>query len=197
MTRVEYMNSLANKLRRLPREDYDTAMQYFQEYFEEAGSENEQQAIEDLGSPDMAADQIVMNMAIKNAESPKKNVKRGFSTVWVGILAVFAAPIALPLAFAFGAVIIALVITVGALLFALATVAFSMIMVSVVGCIGGVFLLFSTPANGIATIGVGLICMGFSIFATVGAIRFGQWFLNFVTKKIGDIIRKRGRKNEK
>lgn len=196
MTRVEYMNSLANKLRRLPKEDYDTAMQYFQEYFEEAGPENEQQAIEDLGSSDIAADQIVMDMAIKNAKEPQ-NVKNGFSAVWVGILAVFAAPIALPLAFAFGAVVIALVVTVGALLFSLAAAAFSLILASIVGCIGGIFLLFTEPANGIATIGAGLICMGLSIFATFGVIKFGRWFLNFVTKTIGNLIRKKGKKHEK
>lgn len=197
MTRVEYINSLANKLRRLPKEDYDTAMQYFQEYFEEAGPENEQQAIEDLGSPDIAADQIVMNMAIKNAEAPKENVKHGFSAVWVGILAVFAAPIALPLAFAFGVLVIALVITVGSLVIAFAVTALAFIVTSVLGCIGGVILLFIAPFDGIATIGTGLICMGLSIFAAIGVVKFCRWFLNFIAKTIGNLIRKKGTHNEK
>ena len=32
MTKTEYMRTLAHKLRRLPKEDYDKAMEYFEEY---------------------------------------------------------------------------------------------------------------------------------------------------------------------
>lgn len=49
MTKKEYMKKLAYQLRRLPKEDFDKAMDYFEEYFEDAGIENEQKAIEDLG----------------------------------------------------------------------------------------------------------------------------------------------------
>ncbi len=51
MNRNEYMQRLKDRLRRLPKEDYNKALSYFTEYFEEAGQENESQAIEDLGSP--------------------------------------------------------------------------------------------------------------------------------------------------
>ena len=33
MTKTEYMKILAHKLRRLPKEDYDRAIEYFEEYF--------------------------------------------------------------------------------------------------------------------------------------------------------------------
>lgn len=55
MTKKEYMKKLAYQLRRLPKEDFDKAMDYFEEYFEDAGIENEQKAIEDLGAPEEAA----------------------------------------------------------------------------------------------------------------------------------------------
>ena len=55
MTKTEYMKLLSKKLRRLPKEDYNRAVEYFEEYFAEAGPENEQQAIRDLGSPEEAA----------------------------------------------------------------------------------------------------------------------------------------------
>ena len=44
MTKKEYMKKLAYQLRRLPKEDFDKAMDYFEEYFEDAGIENEQKA---------------------------------------------------------------------------------------------------------------------------------------------------------
>ena len=55
MTKSEYMKKLSYSLRRLPKEDFNQAIDYFEEYFAEAGEENEQQAIEDLGSPEDAA----------------------------------------------------------------------------------------------------------------------------------------------
>ena len=42
MTRKEYMEQLKKYLKRLPKEDYDNAIEYFSEYFDEAGPENEQ-----------------------------------------------------------------------------------------------------------------------------------------------------------
>ena len=38
MTKKEYMKKLAYQLRRLPKEDFDKAMDYFEEYFEDAAS---------------------------------------------------------------------------------------------------------------------------------------------------------------
>ena len=111
MNRDEYMKQMRHHLRRLPKEDYDRAIEYFEEYFEEAGPDHEQQAIEDLGSPEIAADQIIRDLAMENAAKPNVSVKRGMSAVWVGILAVFAAPIGLPLALAAGAVLLILILS--------------------------------------------------------------------------------------
>lgn len=44
MTKSEYMKKLSYSLRRLPKEDFNQAIDYFEEYFAEAGEENEQQA---------------------------------------------------------------------------------------------------------------------------------------------------------
>ena len=70
MTKSEYMKKLSYSLRRLPKEDFNQAIDYFEEYFAEAGEENEQQAIEDLGSPEDAAKELIMNLAEKNMEQP-------------------------------------------------------------------------------------------------------------------------------
>ena len=44
MTKKEYMKKLAYQLRRLPKEDFDKAMDYFEEYFEDAGIEKWQKS---------------------------------------------------------------------------------------------------------------------------------------------------------
>ena len=62
MTRQEYMEELKKYLKRLPKEDYDNAIEYFSEYFDEAGSENEQQVMEELGEPREAARELLLNL---------------------------------------------------------------------------------------------------------------------------------------
>ena len=65
------MKQMRHHLRRLPKEDYDRAIEYFEEYFEEAGPDHEQQAIEDLGSPEIAADQIIRDLAMRKRREAK------------------------------------------------------------------------------------------------------------------------------
>lgn len=195
MTKTEYMKTLAHRLRRLPKEDYDKAMDYFEEYFADAGPENEQRAIEDLGSPDDAANELIMDLAVKNTQKPPKTVKRGLSAVWIGILGVCAAPIALPLAFAMLAVIICFVIVVLAVIFSLVIAAIAVVASGIIGIFGGGILLFSTFADGLATVGLGLCALGAGTLLVYGAINFCRWFLRRTSKSLGNIT-KGGKKNE-
>lgn len=189
MNRIEYMNCLANRLKRLPKEDYDKAMEYFNEYFDEAGPENEQQAIEDLGVPELAANQIVMDMALKNVDEPDKSVKRSFKTVWLAILAVFAAPIALPVAIAVVACLAAVLVAAGSVLLAVVVAAAGFAITSVVGFLGSLYLLFASPANGLATLGLSIFCIGVSIFVVIGSIKLGKLMLNGISKLFGKMIK--------
>ncbi len=196
MTRTEYMKTLAYKLRRLPKEDYDKAMDYFEEYFEEAGPENEQQAILDLGTPEDAANELIIELAVKNAEKPPKTVKKGLSAIWIGILGVCAAPIALPMALAILAVLISFVIVILALFLCLFLTAVAVAASGVIGLFGGGILLFSTFADGIATIGFGLFGIGAAILIFYGAIIACRSFLRRTSKSLAHIS-KRGNGNEK
>lgn len=189
MNRAEYMKQLEYRLRRLPKEDYRKAIEYFEEYFEEAGAEHEAQAIEDLGAPEQAADQIIRDFAVENAKEPARNVKKGFSAVWIGILAVFAAPIGLPIALVFGVLGLAVLIVMAAFVFAIIVLAFAMA-VSAIPCIlVGVWMLFTSFANGIATIGIGFIGMGIGIWLVIACMALCKWFVNFMTRLFGRIAK--------
>lgn len=154
MTKKEYMKKLAYQLRRLPKEDFDKAMDYFEEYFEDAGIENEQKAIEDLGAPEEAASALILDLAQENAVKPPKTMKRRFSALWIAILALFAAPIALPLALGIlaviGAVILGILAVVGGILIS----ALAAIAGSVLGIIGGIAIIPQTFGGGLVTIGL-------------------------------------------
>ena len=62
MTRTEYIAKLTKYLRKLPQKDYEEALEYFMEYFEEAGPENEAQVIAELGTPKEAAHEVISRL---------------------------------------------------------------------------------------------------------------------------------------
>lgn len=62
MTKEEYVSQLGKYLKRLPKEDYISAIQYFNEYFSDSGEENIQQVMEELGTPKEAAAELLKNL---------------------------------------------------------------------------------------------------------------------------------------
>ena len=55
MNRVEYMTKLASLLQDVPAEERQEAMKYYNDYFDEAGGENEEAVAEELDSPEQVA----------------------------------------------------------------------------------------------------------------------------------------------
>ena len=59
MTRAEFIAELRGRLYTLPAEERDNAVQFYEEYFDDAGPENEQAVINELGSPENVANKIL------------------------------------------------------------------------------------------------------------------------------------------
>ena len=58
MNRTEYMRQLESLLQNIPDTEREEALQYYNEYFNDAGPENEQNVIEALGNPAKVAENI-------------------------------------------------------------------------------------------------------------------------------------------
>lgn len=110
MNRAEFMRQLRLKLFRLPQEEIESAIEYYEEYFEEAGIENEQIVLQKLGSPEETASKILQDFADKKIQNSSitPSAKKGISALWFAILAVFSAPITLPLTIFFITILIGL-----------------------------------------------------------------------------------------
>ena len=188
MNKTEYMKILSKKLRRLPKEDYARAIEYFEEYFEEAGSENEQQAIQDLGSPEEAARELIMNLAEQNVSEPPKTVKRGMSAVWIGILGVCAAPIALPLALTV-IILIACMFLVAACLLSVLVAGVSVAAGGFIGIVAGIALLFRAFGDGLCNLGFGLLCFGAGLLFTYGSVLLFGWAVRKLSIFLGKIAK--------
>lgn len=55
MRRTEFLAELERLLADLPEEERQAALQYYEDYFQDAGEENEQEAIRELGGPEKVA----------------------------------------------------------------------------------------------------------------------------------------------
>ncbi len=81
MNRTEYMRELDALLHGISKEEREEAMQYYNDYFDDAGSENEEKVIEELGSPAKLAETICagINGNTDEAESYGEYGERGIS----------------------------------------------------------------------------------------------------------------------
>ena len=71
MNRIEFMTELASLLQDVPAEERRDAMQYYNDYFDDAGEDQEQQVIEELESPKKVAEKIKADMAGFREEEEK------------------------------------------------------------------------------------------------------------------------------
>lgn len=69
MNRIEFMSELEMLLKDIPTEERAEAIQYYRDYFEDAGIENEAQIIAELGSPQRVAQTIKEGLRGRNDES--------------------------------------------------------------------------------------------------------------------------------
>ena len=144
MTSEEYLKQLEKYLRKLPQSDYKDAMEYFTEYFADAGPENEQAVIKELGTPKQAAAELMRNLLDKKVdecEAMEKEEKRkekkkttGANVVWIAILALFAAPIGAP-------ILISILIVLLCVALCVALLDMSVFLIAVVGVVAGIKML--------------------------------------------------------
>jgi len=163
MNRASFLKKLRGKLQRLPAHEINIALAYYEEYFDEAGEENEQKVIQQLGSPSHVASQIMADYALKDLETTSTTTKKNMSAIWIIILAILSAPLSLPLL----AVTIALIFSFGAVIFsviiAIIATVLSIFFGGIVALISGFFILTQHWPTALLFMGVGFIVTGLGI----------------------------------
>lgn len=196
MNREQYMKLLKEQLRRLPKDDFEKAIAYYEEYFDEAGVENEQQAIEDLGSPQEAAGQIICDIAVNNTKETSGGMKKKINAVWVGLLAVFAAPIALPILLGLLALLVVLVLLAVVAVVCAFAACVSIILTGPVSIIGGLTILTKDIASGLCCLGFGLVGIGAGVLLVYVLYHLCRFLVNKLILVFGQIAKKGEKKHE-
>ncbi|WP_042145486.1 DUF1700 domain-containing protein [Paucisalibacillus sp. EB02] len=174
MSKDEYLKKLRSKIKKLPREDVNEAIDYYQEYFAEAGEEDIESVIARLGSPSFVASQILADYAVKDITTKTSTAKKNISAIWFIILAIFASPIALPL--------LIIVITVVFILILVCGVSILTFLIFIVGLpISGLYSIISGFAvivqhwqTSLFFIGIGLIALGIGVVLISPFVNFSK-----------------------
>jgi uncharacterized membrane protein len=191
MNRSEFFMKLEQGLSRVSREERDAALDYYNEYFDDAGPENEQKVIEELGSPAQIAARIKADSAVKQLQADTRpSMKKGISAVWLVILAILAAPIALPLAIGAAALAIGLLAALIGIVIALIACVAAFFIGGIVVIAAGIAVMATSIPTAIFSVGVGLLVLGVSILIGILVVLAARGIFGSVAKSMNTQLKK-------
>lgn len=197
MNRIDFMAQLKRLLSDIPESDRNDAIAYYNDYFDEAGAENEAQVIQELGNPGKVAGMI--RASLRNTESKGEYTEGGYQEAGAGanrqmpaeryagrqprrggskmvliiILAIFASPLILGL----GGGVFGLVFGLFAGLIGIIVGLFGAVIGGAIGgivaIVAGFIEMFTNPATGLLMVGSGLISLAVTMAILCLAIWLG------------------------
>lgn len=209
MNAYEYLQALRAALAVLPDDEINSAMRYYEDYFLDAGDENAEKVIEQLGPPEQVAEAILRDYTGVARRRPERFEEEKAQTVdgvplgrdgkpltrkkginpWmlacIVLLALIFGPVAITV---IGAIILAVVgLIVG--------VAACVVAVPAATLIGGgalvlfSFLLWATPASALATLGAGLAVGAVGLLLVLLVIKLCILFVPPIIRGLVALIR--------
>lgn len=194
MTRTEYIAKLTKYLRKLPQKDYEEALEYFMEYFEEAGPENEAQVIAELGTPKEAAHEVISRLLEEKIVEDKSSLRNKTTILWIAILAVLASPVALPILLFFLAMIVTLLMIIFAVIVTALALTFALLISGVYTFFTSFSLLNVSLASTLFGGGLGLLMFGGALLLLLISFEICKLIVKLITLLIKWLIKK-GRKS--
>lgn len=182
MTREEYLAQLRALLTgRTPPDELERILAYYTEYFDEAGPQGEGRVIRELGTPAELVGRVLGAQRSRTVpaerDCPPEGAARerhGLGTLWKVLLAICAAPIAIPLIIAAVIVVLALAFVVVCVVAGVAIGGVVAIGVGIVTAWSGFSVLFSA---GMATMmffcGMGMLSSGVGLLMIAGSFALG------------------------
>lgn len=187
MNRVDFMKQLESLLQNISPAEREEALQYYNDYFNDAGAENEQDVLEALGNPAKVAENIkrdlygsgygdntyqrapmsdraIVEYRQSTTEQPKEENKLSTGIiVLIVVLCILASPLALGIASGLLGTLAGLIAAWFSLIFTFGAVAVVLFIIMLILIVVGIMCAFQSPLAGIAVLGCGFICGGIGI----------------------------------
>ena len=163
MTKQEYLSAIRGKIRKMPADDINKFMDYYNEMIDDRMEDglSEEDAVADMDGPDDVVDQILADMPltklVKEKIKPSHRLK-----AWEIILLILGSPIWAPLLLTAIVLVIAMAVVILALLLSFYVIVLSMAVAGIGGLLGVIpfFVTQNVPAAlfmlGAAFAGIGL-----------------------------------------
>lgn len=203
MNRIEFMTELAALLQDVPVEERKEAMQYYNDYFDDAGEE-ETDVVKELGSPAKVAENIkkdlgiqtempggeTQNMGAPNTSIPNTGAQEQSNHIWKIVLIVLVVVFGIPLLLGIGGGVLGLLGGILATVFAVILTAVLVVVTAGVAIVTGITLMIAEPAVGLALIGGGMIAGVCGVIASVLLVKLcmiafpaaGRWITKMWNK---------------
>lgn len=188
LTKEEYLTQLKKYLKKLPKEDYNNAMDYFTEYFEDAGPEGEAALIQELGTPKEAAYEILDNLITEKRKDPDTPIWKIISLTF---LAICAAPVGGSLILVIIALALAGILVILAGLFAILAFGVAFVLVGGKLFVRGIIAITASLSGASLISGAGLFSIGIGILAVLAVVCFCKWIILVFAHLIQNMSRKR------
>ena len=175
MTKSEYMEKLNQLLQDISPEERESAMSYYEGYFDDAGEENADKVIEEFGSPEKVAANLKRDLEDyidpkeyegkysvlkgKPGEEPKKDTtddkraeKKGMNKDTKIVLIIIACVVLWPFVIGVGGSLFGVIIGILATFFGLTCAGWAMMLAALIVFVFGIVCTFHNPALGIFVI---------------------------------------------
>ena len=166
MTKMKFLMLLHDKLSKLPQNEVEERLNFYNEMIEDRMEEGmtEDEAVDAVGTVDEIVSEILADIPLTKIAKEKIKPKRRLK-VWELVTIVITSPVWISLALAAFAVILSLYVSLWSIVISLWSVFVSLaacFVASTVTCI--LCSVTGHVAAGIATLGAGAVCGGLSIF---------------------------------
>lgn len=204
MTRQQFMQELQRLLFDLPEQERQEAIQYYNDYFDDAGPENEAKVIRELGSPAQVADSIKAGTSEhgeytergyedRRYEDRQEIIPKKKPNLWkaacVALLCLILIPVIVPVFFG-------LLLTLISILLGILGISIGIVIAAVVLPIAGILVigfgiyrLFLLPAVGITIGGIGCMLLAVGILLFLVTVWIIRSLLPFCIRSIVSLIR--------
>ena len=174
MNRIEFMEALSGLLQDIPEEDRMDALKYYNDYFDDAGAENEKNVIDELESPEKVAAKIKADREDPEDEKagmPMEQENKPLKMILIVAIILIGCPVIVPVAIGLLAAIAGILIAAFTFFVTIVIGFAAIVIVAIVLTAAGIGSMFVNIGVGLALFGAGMILIAVGAIGTVAGIR--------------------------
>lgn len=186
----KYLKELTDYLSPLKDADRDDALEFYEEYLDDAGLDTITAIEEKLGTPRQLSYKILADYSIKdNDESTQDRRPASAHSSWRTFWWILVAIVTSPLTFGFSILLLCLLIAAGGVAFGLIVAVIAIVLsiagIAVASTYIGIGLIATAPFSGLFYLGIGLSLIGLFLIC----IPLSYWFIRLIIQGIANFAK--------